>query len=64
MLGVTNANRWLPLRDSTPWARHDPRFNYFTPPILMLIRPRLTDHFGIHKSQAELDFVIQFLGKL
>ena len=27
----------------------------------MLIRPRLTDHFGIHKSQAELDFVIQFL---
>jgi hypothetical protein len=26
----------------------------------MLIRPRLTDHFGIHKSQAELDFVIQF----
>jgi hypothetical protein len=27
----------------------------------MLIRPRLTDHFGVHKSQAELDFVIQFL---
>ena len=27
----------------------------------MLIRPRLTDHFGIHKSQGELDFVIQFL---
>jgi hypothetical protein len=27
----------------------------------MLIRPRLTDHFGIHKSQSELDFVIQFL---
>jgi hypothetical protein len=27
----------------------------------MLIRPRLTDHFGIHKSQAELDFAIQFL---
>ena len=27
----------------------------------MLIRPRLTDHFGIHKSQVELDFVIQFL---
>lgn len=27
----------------------------------MIIRPRLTDHFGIHKSQAELDFAIQFL---
>jgi hypothetical protein len=27
----------------------------------MLIRPRLTDHFGIYKSQAELDFEIQFL---
>lgn len=27
----------------------------------MLIRPRLTDHFGIYKSQAELDFAIQFL---
>ena len=27
----------------------------------MLIRPRLTDHFGIHKSQSELDFAIQFL---
>jgi hypothetical protein len=27
----------------------------------MLIRPRLTDHFGVHKSQAELDFVVQFL---
>lgn len=27
----------------------------------MLLRPRLTDHFGIHKSQAELDFAIQFL---
>lgn len=27
----------------------------------MLIRPRLTDHFGVHKSQAELDFAIQFL---
>lgn len=25
-----------------------------------LIRPRLTDHYGIHKSQAELDFAIQF----
>lgn len=29
----------------------------------MLIRPRLTDHFGIHKSQAELDFAIQFLNE-
>lgn len=25
-----------------------------------LIRPRLTDHHGIHKNQAELDFAIQF----
>ena len=25
-----------------------------------LIRPRLTDYFGIHKNQAELDFAIQF----
>ena len=25
-----------------------------------LIRPRLTDHHGIHKSQAELDFAVQF----
>ena len=25
-----------------------------------LIRPRLTDHYGIHKSQADLDFAIQF----
>lgn len=25
-----------------------------------LIRPRLTDHYGIHKSQTELDFAIQF----
>lgn len=29
----------------------------------MLIRPRLTDHFGIHKSQSELDFAIQFLNE-
>jgi len=29
----------------------------------MLIRPRLTDHFGIHKSQAEVDFAIQFLNE-
>lgn len=29
----------------------------------MLIRPRLTDHFGVHKSQAELDFAIQFLNE-
>lgn len=28
------------------------------PPIL--IRPRLTDHHGIHKSQSDLDFAIQF----
>lgn len=27
----------------------------------MLIRPRLTDHFGILKAQAELDFAIPFL---
>lgn len=27
----------------------------------MLIRPRLTDHFGILRSQAELDFAIPFL---
>lgn len=27
----------------------------------MLIRPRLTDHFGIHVAQAELDFAIPFL---
>jgi hypothetical protein len=27
----------------------------------MLIRPRLTDYFGVHRSQAELDFAIQFL---
>ncbi|MGC4043849.1 MAG: hypothetical protein QM758_08575 [Armatimonas sp.] len=26
-----------------------------------LIRPRLTDYYGIHKSQSELDFAIQFL---
>lgn len=25
-----------------------------------ILRPRLTDHHGIHKSQAELDFAIQF----
>ncbi|WP_082792038.1 hypothetical protein [Sulfurovum riftiae] len=25
-----------------------------------IIRPRLTDHHGIHKSQADLDFAIQF----
>lgn len=25
-----------------------------------IFRPRLTDHFGIHKPQAELDFAIQF----
>lgn len=25
-----------------------------------LVRPRLTDHHGIHKSQADLDFVIPF----
>ncbi|NIA23657.1 MAG: hypothetical protein GWP03_05830 [Proteobacteria bacterium] len=25
-----------------------------------LIRPRLTDYYGIHKSQSELDFAIQF----
>lgn len=25
-----------------------------------IIRPRLTDHYGIHKSQTELDFAIQF----
>jgi len=25
-----------------------------------LIRPRLTDHHGIHKSQSEVDFAIQF----
>jgi len=25
-----------------------------------LIKPRLTDHHGIHKSQSELDFAIQF----
>jgi hypothetical protein len=29
----------------------------------MLIRPRLTDHFGVHRSQAELDFAIQFLNE-
>ncbi|MDP1624392.1 MAG: hypothetical protein Q8L64_01345 [bacterium] len=29
----------------------------------MLVRPRLTDHFGIHKCQAELDFVIQFFNE-
>ena len=28
-----------------------------------LIRPRLTDHYGIHKSQAELDFAIQFFNE-
>ena len=61
MLGRQNANRGLPLPDSTPRARRDKRGNSSTPPILMLIRPRLTDYFGIHKSQAELDFVIQFL---
>lgn len=27
---------------------------------MKLIRPRLTDHYGIHKSQADLDFAIQF----
>ena len=26
----------------------------------MIIRPRLTDYHGIHKSQSELDFAIQF----
>ncbi|AYG14678.1 hypothetical protein KCE62_000980 [Salmonella enterica subsp. enterica serovar Newport] len=25
-----------------------------------LFRPRITDHYGIHKSQADLDFAIQF----
>lgn len=25
-----------------------------------IIRPRLTDHYGIHKSQSSLDFAIQF----
>ena len=25
-----------------------------------LFRPRLTDHYGIHKSQSDLDFAIQF----
>lgn len=28
--------------------------------IVNIIRPRLTDHHGIHKSQSELDFAIQF----
>ncbi|MDH5547014.1 MAG: hypothetical protein OEZ43_15590 [Gammaproteobacteria bacterium] len=28
-----------------------------------LIRPRLTDYHGIHKSQAELDFAIQFFNE-
>jgi hypothetical protein len=28
---------------------------------MTLIRPRLTDHYGIYKSQSELDFAIQFL---
>ena len=27
---------------------------------ISLIRPRLTDHHGIHKSQSEIDFAIQF----
>ena len=27
---------------------------------MKLIRPRLTDHFGIHKPQSDLDFAIQF----
>lgn len=27
----------------------------------MIVRPRITDHYGVHKSQAELDFAIQFL---
>lgn len=30
---------------------------------MQLIRPRLTDHFGIYKAQAELDFAIQFLSE-
>ena len=29
-------------------------------PQMELIRPRLTDYHGIHKSQSELDFAIQF----
>jgi hypothetical protein len=29
----------------------------------MLIRPRITDHFEIYKSQSELDFAIQFLAE-
>ena len=28
---------------------------------MTLIRPRLTDHFGILRSQADLDFAIPFL---
>lgn len=28
-----------------------------------MIRPRLTDHFGIHKAQSELDFAIQLLNE-
>src|SRR5690606_38409469 len=28
---------------------------------MALIRPRLTDHYGILRSQAELDFAIPFL---
>jgi hypothetical protein len=26
----------------------------------MLIRPRITDYYGVHKSQSDLDFAIQF----
>lgn len=29
----------------------------------MLIRPRVTDHFEVYKSQSELDFAIQFLAE-
>ena len=31
------------------------------PEVIKLIRPRITDHYGISKGQAELDFAIQFL---
>ena len=30
---------------------------------MKLIRPRLTDHHGIHKNQSELDFAIQFFNE-
>jgi len=36
--------------------------NAVSPPgAVELIRPRITDHYGVYKSQADLDFAIQFV---